>query len=74
VIQNSDVEELEGLLQAFGDVDVGLGGFRYAARVIVGEDDGSAVDGAAEEIVAGDELVTFGEIDHAEGFVIEGAN
>lgn len=35
--------------------------------------DGGAVDGAAEEILAGDELVAFGEVDYAEDFVIESA-
>jgi hypothetical protein len=40
--------------------------FKYLARI-----DRCAVDGAAEEVFAGDELVAFGEVDDAEDFVIE---
>jgi len=32
-----------------------------------------AIDGAAEEIFAGDEFVAFGQEDNAEDFVLEGA-
>jgi len=43
VIQHSDVEEAQSLLQALGDLAVSFAWLRIAARVIVEKDDGSSV-------------------------------
>ena len=52
-----------------GDIGVALEGFLENFTWI----DRCAVDGAAEEVFAGDELVAFGQVDDAEDFVIESA-
>jgi hypothetical protein len=80
VIEDSNVDKGEGVLDALGDELVGLGGFGdSAARVVVCQDDGGgvvlerllddfarmyrcAVDGAAEEVLAGDQAMAGVEV------------
>jgi hypothetical protein len=87
VIEDSNVDEGEGLLEAAGYGFVGVGGFGDpAARVVVREDDrggvvleglfddlagmyGGAVDGAAEELLAGYQAMAAVEVDERENFV-----
>lgn len=44
VVQHSDVQEAQRLLQALSDLAVGLAGLRIPARVIVKEDDSGGVE------------------------------
>jgi hypothetical protein len=44
VIEDPDVEKRQRLLQALGDLAVGLAGLRVPARMIVEEDDGDGVE------------------------------
>lgn len=88
VVEDSDVEKRQRLLEAFGDLAVCLAGLRVARRVVVEEDDcGSAkldstlcydsrvdiapVDGAAEEVLGGQDVVLGVEEDDAENFVTQ---
>ncbi len=88
VVQHSDVQKVQRLLQAFGDLAVCFAGLRIARRVVVEEDDcGSAkldstlcydsrvdiapVDGAAEEVLGGQDVVLGVEEDDAENFVTQ---
>ncbi|CEE74692.1 conserved hypothetical protein [Xanthomonas citri pv. citri] len=88
MVQHSDVQKAQRLLQAFGDLAVCFAGLRIARRVVVEEDDcGSAkldstlcydsrvdiapVDGAAEEVLGGQDVVLGVEEDDAENFVTQ---
>lgn len=44
VVEDSDVEKRQRLLQAFGDLAVGFAGLRVAGRVVVEEDDSDRVE------------------------------
>lgn len=44
VVEDSDIEQRQRLLQAFGDLAVGVARLRVPARVVVEEDDGDGVE------------------------------
>lgn len=86
VVKDSDVEEAKRLLQALGDLAVGVTRLGIPAGMVVEEDDGgsvelqgalgddsavdfAAVDGAAEEMLGGQDVVLGVEEDDAEHFV-----
>lgn len=83
VVEDSDVQEAQGLLQAPSDFAVGFAGLRIPARMVVEEDDGDGVevqgtlcydsrvdiapvDGAAEEVLGGQDVVLGVEEDASE--------
>lgn len=83
VVEDSDVQEAQGLLQALSDFAVGFAGLRIPARMVVEEDDGDGVevqgtlcydsrvdiapvDGAAEEVLGGQDVVLGVEEDASE--------
>lgn len=83
VVEDSDVQQTQGLLQALRDFAVGFAGLRIPARVVVEEDDGDGVevqgtlcydsrvdiapvDGAAEEVLGGQDVVLGVEEDASE--------
>lgn len=57
VVEDSDVEEAQRLLQALGDLAVGVAGLRVPARVVVEEDDGDGVE--VEGALGDDSVVDF---------------
>lgn len=63
VVEDSDVEEAQRLLQALGDLAVGVAGLRVPARVVVEEDDGDGVE--VEGALGDDSGMDFAAVDGA---------
>lgn len=61
VVNDSDVEEAQRLLQALGDLAVGLARLRVPARVVVEEDDGGSVE--VQGALGDDSAVDFTAVD-----------
>ncbi|QNM62454.1 hypothetical protein XHV734_3731 [Xanthomonas hortorum pv. vitians] len=70
VVEDSDVQEAQGLLQALRDFAVGFAGLRIAARVIVKQDDCSSAK--LEGTLDDDSAVDFAAVDCAVEEVLGG--
>jgi len=57
VVENPDIEEAKCLLQALGDLAVGLAGLRVPARMVVEQDDGDSVE--VQGTLGDDSVVDF---------------
>lgn len=63
VVEDSDIEQRQRLLQAFGDLPVSFAGLRVPARVVVEEDDGNGVE--RQRALGDDSGMDFAAVDCA---------
>ena len=70
VVQHPDVEKRQRLLQALGDLAVGLAGLRVPARVVVEEDDRGSVE--VQRALGDDSVVDFACVGRAGEQVLGG--
>lgn len=70
VVQHPDVEEAQRLLQALGDLAVGVAGLRVSARMVVEQDNGGSVE--VEGSLGDDSTVDFAAVDGAVEEVLGG--